>query len=58
VLVTKAVTADLELIGWAAGKGALRLPVAGTVPLGEAIPALADLELRGRPKGGKLIITT
>ena len=34
-----------------------RLPVARTVPLGEAIAALTELERNRTPKGGKLIIT-
>jgi NADPH:quinone reductase-like Zn-dependent oxidoreductase len=57
VLVTRAVPADLEQIARAAENGALRLPIAGTVPLSEAIPALTEFEHRGGPKGGKLIIT-
>ncbi|QUQ64212.1 NADP-dependent oxidoreductase [Kutzneria sp. CA-103260] len=58
VLVAKAVTEDLDAVAQAAGKGALRLPVARTVPLGEAIPALTELERDRTPKGGKLVITT
>ncbi|MDT5341921.1 MAG: hypothetical protein QOE52_1105, partial [Mycobacterium sp.] len=33
-------------------------PIAHTVPLGEAIAALTELERNNKPKGGKLIITT
>lgn len=58
VQVTSAVPADLERVVLAAEKGLLRLPIAGTVPLGEAIPALTEFEHRNGPKGGKLIITT
>ncbi|WP_046494178.1 NADP-dependent oxidoreductase [Streptomyces odonnellii] len=58
VLVGKAVVADLEAVARAAGEGMLRLPVARTVPLGEAIAALTELERNRTPKGGKLIITT
>jgi hypothetical protein len=35
----------------------LRLPVARTVGLARAIPALTDLEREHRPRGGKLVIT-
>jgi NADPH:quinone reductase-like Zn-dependent oxidoreductase len=47
----RAVTADLEEVA-----RTLRLPVALTVPLAEAIPALTELERAGRPKGGKLVV--
>ncbi|WP_306214033.1 NADP-dependent oxidoreductase [Actinoplanes sp. RD1] len=56
VLVTKESAADLDHIAGAARDGALRLPIAATVPLGEAIPALTEFEHREGPKGGKLII--
>jgi NADPH:quinone reductase-like Zn-dependent oxidoreductase len=58
VLVGKAVVEDLDAVAQAAGKGILRLPIAHTVPLGEAIPALTELERNRTPKGGKLIIRT
>ncbi|MFL6124906.1 NADP-dependent oxidoreductase [Actinophytocola sp.] len=58
VLIGKAATADLDAVAQAAGKGILRLPVARTVPLGQAIAALTELERNRTPKGGKLIITT
>ncbi|MFG2848875.1 NADP-dependent oxidoreductase [Kitasatospora sp. NPDC048296] len=58
VLIGKAVTADLDAVARAAGAGVLRLPVARTVPLDEAIAALTELERNRTPKGGKLIITT
>ncbi|MEV4123905.1 NADP-dependent oxidoreductase [Nocardia sp. NPDC049707] len=58
VLIAKAVVADLEEVARAAGKGALRPPIARTVPLSEAIAALTTLERNRTPKGGKLVITT
>ncbi|MFG1642700.1 NADP-dependent oxidoreductase [Amycolatopsis sp. NPDC049252] len=56
VLVSKATLADLDAVAQAAGKGILRLPVARSVPLGEAIAALTDFERS--PRRGKLVITT
>ena len=47
---------DLEQIAQHARSGKLRLPVARTVPLSEAIPALIDLEQNTLGKRGKLII--
>lgn len=58
VLITRPVTADLEEVAHAAGGGILRVPVARTVPLADAIAALTELERNGTPKGGKLVITT
>ncbi|MET0134437.1 MAG: zinc-binding dehydrogenase, partial [Kibdelosporangium sp.] len=58
VLIGKTVAADLDAVAQAAGKGILRLPVSRTVPLGEAIAALTELERDRTPKGGKLVITT
>ncbi|MBB4682602.1 NADP-dependent oxidoreductase [Amycolatopsis jiangsuensis] len=58
VQITRTVTKDLEEVARAAGQGTLRLPIARTVPLTEAIAALTELELKGTPKGGKLVITT
>jgi len=58
VLIGKAVAKDLDAVAQAAGKGILRLPIAGTVPLSRAIAALTELERNRTPKGGKLIITT
>jgi NADPH:quinone reductase-like Zn-dependent oxidoreductase len=49
---------DLDELAQARARGALRLPIAATVPLADAISALTELELNRRPKGGKLIITT
>ncbi|MET7701055.1 NADP-dependent oxidoreductase [Streptomyces sp. NPDC005485] len=57
VLMAKTIAADIEEAARAAGKGTLRLPIARTVPLSEAIPALKELERNRTPKGGKLIIT-
>ena len=39
-------------------QGILRLPIAATVPLKDAIAALTELERTNQPKGGKLVITT
>ncbi|WP_460724432.1 NADP-dependent oxidoreductase [Nocardia heshunensis] len=58
VMITQPVTADLEAVARAAGQGALRLPIARTVSLAAAIPALTELEQVGTFPGGKLIITT
>ncbi|MGD6741339.1 NADP-dependent oxidoreductase [Streptomyces sp. BH106] len=58
VLITRPVTADLEEVARAAGGGSLRVPIARTVPLTDAIKALTELEREGTPKGGKLVITT
>lgn len=49
---------DLDEVVRMAARGELRIPVARTVPLADAIPALTELERHGTPKGGKLIITT
>ena len=48
---------DLDELAQACARGALRLPIAHTVPLEDAIPALTELELNHAPRGGKLIIT-
>jgi NADPH:quinone reductase-like Zn-dependent oxidoreductase len=56
-LVTQPVTEDLEEVVRAASRGTLRLPIARTVPLSQAIPALTELEQGGTAKRGKLIIT-
>ncbi|MEU9450075.1 NADP-dependent oxidoreductase [Streptomyces sp. NPDC048277] len=58
VMIAQPVTADLEEIARGAGEGTLRLPIARTVPLAEAIAALTELERDRPPKSGKLIITT
>ncbi|MFK0279712.1 NADP-dependent oxidoreductase [Streptomyces sp. NPDC090499] len=58
VLIAKTRVEDLDAVAQAAGQGALRLPVARVVPLGQAIEALTELERDRTPKGGKLIITT
>ena len=57
VLVTQPSTRDLEEVARAAGQGTLRLPIARTVPLSQAIPALTELEQGGAARRGKLIIT-
>lgn len=41
----------------ACARRTLRLPIARTVPLEDAIPALTELELNHAPRGGKLIVT-
>jgi NADPH:quinone reductase-like Zn-dependent oxidoreductase len=51
-------TEDLEEVARAAADGVLKVPIARTVPLDEAIDALADLEQNRGSKGGKLIVTT
>ena len=51
-MMGRPVTADLEEVA-----RTLRLPIARTVPLAEAIQALTELEREQRPKGGKLVIT-
>ncbi len=56
VVIAKFVTNDLEAVARAAGDGHLRLPIAQTVPLAHAIPALTQLEQTGFAKRGKLII--
>jgi NADPH:quinone reductase-like Zn-dependent oxidoreductase len=56
-MITRPIPEDLEEIARLAGQGALRLPIAQTVPLSEAIPALTELERNGTAKRGKLIIT-
>lgn len=58
VLVAQVSTEDLEEVARAAGRGVLRVPIARTVPLTEAIEALTELEREGTPKGGKLVVTT
>lgn len=57
VLFAQPVTADLKRIAKAADEGTLQLPIARTVPLSQAIPALNDLELNRLGKRGKLVIT-
>jgi NADPH:quinone reductase-like Zn-dependent oxidoreductase len=56
VVIAKAVTTDIETVARAAGEGVLRLPIAQTVPLSQAISALTQLEQNGFAKRGKLII--
>jgi NADPH:quinone reductase-like Zn-dependent oxidoreductase len=48
---------DLEEVVRAASRGTLRLPIARTVPLSQAIPALTEVEQGGTATRGKLIIT-
>jgi len=56
-VIARPVTDDLEEVARAAGQGTLRLPIARTVPLSQAIQALTELEQNGTAKRGKLIIT-
>jgi len=55
--ITKASVQDLESITRAVADGQVRIPIARTVPLAEAPQALAELETRNTPRGGKLVIT-
>lgn len=55
-VIAQPITADLEQVAENARSGKLRLPVARTVPLSEAIPALIELEQNRLGKRGKLII--
>jgi len=48
---------NLDELAEACARRTLRLPIARTVPLEDAIPALTELELNHAPRGGKLIIT-
>jgi NADPH:quinone reductase-like Zn-dependent oxidoreductase len=48
---------DLEGLAQAAAHGKLNLPIARAVPLTQAIGALTELEEKGTPKGGKLVVT-
>ncbi len=56
VVVGKPVVADLEALARAAENGDLRIPIARTVLLRDAIEALTELELQHTPKGGKLVV--
>jgi NADPH:quinone reductase-like Zn-dependent oxidoreductase len=47
----------LDELAQACARGTLRLPIARTVPLRDAIAALTDLERANEPRGGKLIVT-
>lgn len=57
VVIAQAITEDIEEVARAASQGTLRLPIARTVPLSQAIPALTELEQNRIGKRGKLIIT-
>jgi NADPH:quinone reductase-like Zn-dependent oxidoreductase len=48
---------DLDELAQACAQGTLRLRIAQTVPLSDAIAALTELERNNKPRGGKLIIT-
>jgi len=57
VFATQPSAADLETVVKIAADGGLRLPIARSVPLSQAIPALTDLERKRIGKRGKLVIT-
>ena len=57
VMIGQPVTKDLEEVAGIAAQGKLWTPLARTVPLADAIPALTELERHRTPKGGKLIVT-
>ncbi|WP_435178682.1 NADP-dependent oxidoreductase [Actinacidiphila sp. bgisy145] len=57
VVIARPVTEDIETVARAAGEGTLRQPIARTVPLSQAVPALTELEQGGANARGKLIIT-
>jgi NADPH:quinone reductase-like Zn-dependent oxidoreductase len=57
VLITQHNAKDLDELARACAHGTLRVPIAQTVPLGDAIAALTELERNNKPRGGKLIIT-
>jgi hypothetical protein len=56
-LIAKANPVDLEQIARAAGRGALQLPIARSVPLADGIRALTKLETEHAPRRGKVVIT-
>ncbi|MEV5896517.1 NADP-dependent oxidoreductase [Nonomuraea fuscirosea] len=57
VLIANPSTNDLDMVTHLAAQGGLRIPIARTVPLADAIPVLTELERHGTPKNGKLIVT-
>jgi NADPH:quinone reductase-like Zn-dependent oxidoreductase len=57
ILMTRLNVENLEELAGMCATGILRLPIAQTVPLRDAIPALTELERNNTPRGGKLIIT-
>jgi len=57
VMMGRPAPQDLEEVARLAAKGELRIPIARTVPLTEAIPALTELEHRRTSGGGKLVVT-
>jgi NADPH:quinone reductase-like Zn-dependent oxidoreductase len=57
VLITRQRADYLDELAHACAQGTLRLPIAQTVPLRDAIAALTELERNNQPKGGKLVIT-
>ncbi|OBF22731.1 NADPH:quinone reductase [Mycobacterium kubicae] len=57
LLITQHNAGDLDELAQACATGRLRLPIAATVPLDNAVAALTELERDNTPKGGKLIFT-
>lgn len=57
VVIARHNAQDLDELAQACARQTLRLPIARTVPLEDAIPALTELELNHLPRGGKLTIT-
>jgi NADPH:quinone reductase-like Zn-dependent oxidoreductase len=57
VMIGQPRTDDLDSVVRMAAQGRLRVPVARTVPLVDAIPVLTELERHHTPRGGKLIVT-
>jgi NADPH:quinone reductase-like Zn-dependent oxidoreductase len=49
---------DLAAVAGAAAAGTLRLPIARTVPLDDAIEAMTELEQNRAARRGKLVVTT
>lgn len=57
VMMGQPITKDFEEVVRIAAQGKLWTPIARTVPLTDAIPALTELERHRTPRGGKLIVT-
>lgn len=55
-LIARPSTSDLDKVARLAGQSTIHLPIARTVPLSQAIPALIDLENNRLRRRGKLII--
>lgn len=57
VLITKPNASYLAELADSCAQGSLRLPIARTVGLDDAVAAITELEREHNPRGGKLIIT-